>query len=198
MYKEPQLELLNGSQTIVTYLKRYHVTINKILEINVDLLGRALLIGLMAVSLQGCFLDEDIEAEETKIFTTDGANEVISSKAATYDIVIKADDTYLILKGDITEITIQGDDNYITVKNDTRIEDITISGDNNIIRSDDDIELTVDQLSIVGNANDVNIYDITTFNETRDKDGTENLVCKSIDATCLTIAQTEKDTNTAQ
>ena len=50
---------------------------------------------------------------------------------------------------------------------------------------EDNVNLTVSQLNIIGNGNSVTVYDIGTYNETSDVDGSDNLACEEITGSCL-------------
>lgn len=145
-----------------------------------------MLLALASLILQGCQLGEDdglTDEVETVIYSTDEGEPVITS-SGTYKMVLKADDTYTTLKDDISEITVQGNINTIVISEDTSIETITIVGDDNIIEVEAGVELTVTDLTIIGNGNYVTVFDITNdVSNSFDGEGTPNVVCENTTCT---------------
>lgn len=153
------------------------------------LISRTLTIAFTAFVLQGCELDigdnNSSDDEDTIVYSTDSGTDTIDNDDL-YELILRADSTFLILEDNISEITVQGDDNYLVIDSDKSIDDINIVGDDNIITVEDDINLTVDHLSIQGNGNSVTVYDIGTYTETSDVDGADNLACEvSQNGACL-------------
>lgn len=146
------------------------------------LTAQALSIVLMALFLQACQLGEDDEDDgtvETIIYSTDEGTPTITSNDL-YELILKADDTISTLEDDIFEITVQGDENYVIIDSDTSIDSISITGNNNIFVVEDGVELTVTDLSIVGNGNSVTVFSVTnTPVISSDQEGTANLVCQN-------------------
>ena len=153
------------------------------------LISRTLTIVFMALFLQACELDNGTDStddgEETVVYSTDDGTDTLTNNDL-YELILRADSAYLILEDNISDITIQGDDNFLVIDSDTSIDSISITGDDNIITVEDDVNLTVTLLNIVGNGNSVTVYDIGTYNETSNVDGTDNLACEvSQNGACL-------------
>ncbi len=155
----------------------------------VTLIGRTLTIALMALFLQACELDDGTDStdsgEKTVVYSTDDGTDTLTNDDL-YELILRADSAYLILEDNLSEITIQGNDNFLVIDSDTSIDKISITGDDNIIQVEDNVNLTVTQLNIVGNGNSVTVYDIGTYTETSDTDQAANLACEvSQNGACL-------------
>ena len=153
------------------------------------LISRTLTIAFLALFLQACELDDGLDSssdddEQTVVYSTDSGTDTLDNDDL-YELILRADSTYLILEDDISEITIQGDDNYLVIDSDTSIDSISIVGDDNIITVEDDVNLTVDELTIQGNGNSVTVYEIGTYTQTGDVDQPDNLACEVSTGTCL-------------
>jgi len=152
------------------------------------IISRTLTITFMALFLQACELDDGTDSnddEQTVVYSTDDGTATLTNDDL-YELILRADDTFLTLEDNISEITIQGDGNFLIIDSDTSIDEITINGDGNIIKVEDDVNLTVSQLDIIGNGNEVTVYNIITYNETSDVDGADNLACEvSENGACL-------------
>ena len=133
----------------------------------------------MALFIQGCQLGQDDEEEdvEADIFTVavDYYDDTITNDSL-YEVKVQSNFTDIILKDDISEITIYGSDNQIEIDSDTAIDKISITGSRNIFTVKIDVDLTVTQLTIVGDNNSVTLFDVTS--PVTDS-GTDNLVCEN-------------------
>lgn len=152
-------------------------------------ISRTMIIAFMAFVLQGCELDDgndnNSDDEDTIVYSTNSGTDTITNDD-TYELILRANNTFLILEDNLSEISIQGDSNFLIIDSDTNIEEISITGDDNIITVEDDVNLTVEQLTIQGNGNSVTVFEIGTFTETSDADETANLACEiSENGSCL-------------
>jgi hypothetical protein len=148
------------------------------------LLNQTLSVLLVALLLQGCQLgtdDEDDEEIETTALTTDDFDGTVSANddGDEYKVRISANGNIVTLEDDVSEISITGDSNEVTIDSDTLIDKIYINGDSNSILVEGDVDLTVTDLTVIGNANYIYVYDITNTPviSANDTDA-DNLVCE--------------------
>ncbi|MEB8431080.1 hypothetical protein OO007_02495 [Cocleimonas sp. KMM 6892] len=147
------------------------------------LISRTLAITFLALFLQACELDDGTDSYDddvTIVYSTDDGTDTLDNDDV-YELLLRADGAYLILEDNLSTITIQGDGNYLVIDSDTSIDEISITGDDNIITTEDDVDLTIDLLNIIGNGNSVTAFEITTYNQTSDADDSENLACEVSD-----------------
>ena len=161
-----------------TIIRKAHFT-----KSTATLISRTLAITFLALFLQACELDDGTDSYDddvTIVYSTDDGTETLDNDDV-YELLLRADGAYLILEDNLSTITIQGDGNYLVIDSDTSIDEISITGDDNIITTEDDVDLTIDLLNIIGNGNSVTAFEITTYNQTSDADDSENLACEVSD-----------------
>ncbi|MFT6153408.1 MAG: hypothetical protein ACJA0E_000218 [Bermanella sp.] len=154
------------------------------------LFNQAILVALMALFLQGCQLgdDEDGTDEIDIVYLTEDSvvGTTLSNSNSSYELVLQADSNIVILENDIVKISIKGDGNTVTIDSDTLIDNISVTGDGNTIKAKSGIDLTVTDLTILGNSNDIIIFDIVNPPTISiDSDGVANIICEANGATCL-------------
>ena len=138
--------------------------------------------------LQACQLGEDDEDDTvlTEYLTSDDNVGATISSNKTYELVVLADGNYVTLEDDIAKITITGASNTFIIDSDTAIDSISITGDSNRIEVESGVDLTITDLTILGNSNNVILFDITnTPTISADADGVDNIVCEANGATCI-------------
>ncbi len=144
-----------------------------------QLLNKIVLVGLLAVSLQGCQLGEDDEVSteaDMIIIDLEGYEKDITNDGF-YELVLTEKSKYadFIAKGDISKIKIYGNQNAIRIDTDTNIEKLSIFGDGNVLTVNVGVELTIDELTVTGNSNSVDVFRIITPSIA----GELNRVCES-------------------
>jgi hypothetical protein len=151
------------------------------------LLSQTLSVLLMALFLQGCQLGQDDEEDDgtivTEFITTDGTDETIGgsiSNSETYELVVIAGKNYLTLEGDLSSISIQGHNNTFIIDSDTAIGSISITGDGNTISVKEGVNLTLTNLTVKGNSNDVLVFDVVNTPTILPAEGEpDNLICEN-------------------
>jgi len=148
------------------------------------LLSQTLSVLLMVLFLQGCQLGQDDEEDdgtvEIEYLTTNDTFGSIVSNSNEYKLILQADNNIATLEDNISEINIKGDENTITIDSDTLINSISINGDENTIEVTDGAELTVTDLTIIGNANEIRVFDIVnTPVISSSPELADNLVCET-------------------
>ena len=147
------------------------------------LLMQSLSVLLMAVFLQACQLGEDDEDDgtvEIKYLTTNDVYGTTVSNSRQYELILQADNNIATLKDDIAEISIKGELNTLTIYSDTLIESITITGNDNTIEVESGVNLTVTDLTILGNGNNVVVHEFTnTPTISAASEGVANIVCET-------------------
>ena len=148
------------------------------------LLSQTLSVLLMLLFLQGCQLGQDDEEDdgtvEIEYLTTNDTFGSIVSNSNEYKLILQADNNIATLEDNISEINIKGDENTITIDSDTLINSISINGDENTIEVTDGAELTVTDLTIIGNANEIRVFDIVnTPVISSSPELADNLVCET-------------------
>ena len=146
---------------------------------------------LTALFLQACQLgeEEDTDADEIEIqYLTedDVVGKTLTGDDGPYELVLQADGNRVTLEDDVTKITVKGDTNTITIDSDTVIDSISITGDENTIEVKAGVNLTITDLKVLGNANDITVFDIVnTPTLSSDADGVDNIICEANGATCI-------------
>ena len=148
------------------------------------LLSQTLSVLLMLLFLQGCQLGQDDEEDdgtvEIEYLTTNDTFGSIVSNSNEYKLILQADNNIATLEDNISEINIKGDENTITIDSDTLINSISINGDENTIEVTDGVELTVTDLTIIGNANEIRVFDIVNAPViSSSPELADNLVCET-------------------
>jgi hypothetical protein len=129
------------------------------------LFNQTILVFLTALFLQACQLgdEEDTDADEVEIqylIVDDVVGKTLTGDDGPYELVLQANGNLVTLEDDVTKITVKGDTNTITIDSDTAIDSISITGDENTIEVKSGIDLTITDLKVLGNANDITVFDI--------------------------------------
>jgi len=130
-----------------------------------QLLNKIVLVGLLAVSLQGCQLGSD--DEETVIEATDITRSVSDTvetinRTDLYRFIVTGDSNFFELEDDIDEIVVTGDNNVITIIEDSALAALTISGSDNTIKLETGLSTRIDNILIGGEGNTVIITEYLT------------------------------------
>ena len=131
-------------------------------------LTRFLAVSLSALMMAGCeiTIGSSTEDDDEKEHDNDPMEVVFdgSSDDSDFDFsqpylfTLTGDSNKITLAGDIKKILITGSFNYVIVKDQTQLELLSITGNHNVLVQDDDIELHVNEVELVGNNNFISLH----------------------------------------
>ena len=131
-------------------------------------LTRFLAISLSALMMAGCeiTIGSSTEDDDEKEHGKDPMEVVFdgSSDDSDFDFnqpylfTLTGDSNKITLAGDIKEILITGSFNYVIVKDQAQLELLSVTGNHNVLVQDDDIELHVQEVELVGNNNFISLH----------------------------------------
>ena len=137
-------------------------------ETDMNALTRFLAISLSALMMTGCeiIIGSSTEDDDEKEHDKDPMEVVFdgSSDDSDFDFsqpylfTLTGDNNRITLGGDVKEIVITGSFNYVIVKDQAQLQLLRITGNHNVLVQDEDIELHVDEIELMGNNNFISLH----------------------------------------